>query len=305
MNVLLMNTKNIVIMKRIIRIVFIMFFGLAFLVSCDKETNFADLTNDWKPGGTEYYLQFIDAAQSFETGVTDQGGIIDITAPIAISLLGSPQSSDVIVNLTVNAASTTIEPQMYEMSASSITIPAGQTSGSFTLTAFAEEMPSDEWLDLVLVIDAGDKNAPLGDTLKYKLKRVAFCALLDDSELAGDWTGSDSWDYPTQVVTWVDGGIGDFMINGLNVGWMEDWWGEVITDQVPLVMILYPNGTLEIEEQYYISSTWLGVPADPYSLSATGKWDNCKKEMFIDYVLHQGGEPLSYSFTENIALITK
>ncbi len=291
-------------MKKIIRIAFIMLFGLAFLVSCDKETNFADLTDDWKPGGTEYYLQFIDAAQSFETGVTDLGGFIDITTPISVALLGSPQSTDINIDLVVDD-STTIEPQMYEMSASSITIPAGQTSGSFVLTAYADEMPVDEWLDLVLVIDAGDKNAPVGDTLKYKLKRIAFCPLLDDSELAGDWTGSDDWDNPTQVVTWVDGGTSDFMINGLNVGWMEGWWGEVITDQVPLVMILYPNGSLEIVEQYYITSTWNGAPQPTYNLSATGKWDNCKKEMVIDYVLHQGGEPLSYSFTETIALITK
>ena len=74
-----------------------------------------------------------------------------------------------------------------------------------------------------------------------------FCPLNDLNDLVGTWTGNDSEGNPTQVVTSVDGT--DFIINGLNVGWMTGYWGEVIIDQVPLVMIMYPNGTLEIELQ--------------------------------------------------------
>lgn len=293
------------VMKRIIRIIFIIIVSSAFLISCEeKETNFKSMYEKWSPGTDgSYYLQFVDASQSFETGVDDQGSFIDINTTIAVALLGSPQSTDINVTINLNPAST-VADSMYLLSASGITIPAGKTSGSFSLTAYAEKMPIDEWLDLIMVIDAGANNAPTGTTLHYKLKRILFCPLEDLNDLVGTWTGKDSWDYPTQVVTFVDGVTGDFMINGLNVGWMTDYWGEVVVDQVPLIMIMNPNGTLEIELQYYMETTWDGAPQPTYSISATGKWDNCKKTMIINYELWQGGDVLT-TFTEDIALVTK
>ena len=91
------------------------------------------------------------------------------------------------------------------------------------------------------------------------------------------------------------------MIDGLTVGWMTGYWGEVIVTQTPLVMIMNPNGTLEIEEQDYMETTWNGDPQPKYSVSGTGLWDNCKKTMVIDYDLHQGGGVL-ISITEDIEL---
>lgn len=136
------------------------------------------------------------------------------------------------------------------------------------------------------------------DTLAITL--TAFCPLVDLNDLVGTWTGDDSEGNPTQVVTFVDGS--NFMINGLNVGWMVGYWGEIIVDQVPLIMIMNENGTLEIELQYYMETTWNGAPQPTYSIAATGVWDNCLKTMTIDYDLYQGGSVLT-SITENITLL--
>jgi len=136
------------------------------------------------------------------------------------------------------------------------------------------------------------------DTIDVSLS--AFCPLTDLNDLVGTWTGTDSEGNATQVVTSVNGS--DFIIDGLNVGWMTGYWGEVITEQIPLVMIMNEDGSLEIELQYYMSTTWNGDPQPTYSIAATGFWDNCLKTMTIDYDLYQGGGVLT-SITENISLI--
>ena len=151
-------------------------------------------------------------------------------------------------------------------------------------------------LFVVETTSGGKTSAP--DTLDITL--TAFCPLVDLNDLAGTWTGSDSEGNATQVVTFVDGS--NFMINGLNVGWMVGYWGEVIVDQVPLVMKMNENGTLEIELQYYMETTWNDDPQPTYSIAATGVWDNCIKTMTIDYDLYQGGGVLT-SITENITLV--
>lgn len=141
----------------------------------------------------------------------------------------------------------------------------------------------------------GKTSAP--DTIEVSLS--AFCPLVDLNDLAGTWTGTDSEGNATQVVTSVDGS--NFIIDGLNVGWMVGYWGEIITDQVPLVMIMNADGSLEIELQYYMETTWNGDPQPTYSIAATGFWDNCIKTLTINYDLYQGGGVLT-SITENIAL---
>ncbi len=287
------------VMKRIIKIVFIIIVGGVFLISCEnKETNWDSMYTEWSPGPGNYYLQFVDAAQSFETSIDEQGEPIDINAPIAVALLGAPQGADLDVSLKLDPSST-IADTMFSFSATSLTIPAGKTSASFSLTAYANKMPIDESLDLIMHIDEGENNAPTGATLHYKLKRILFCPLEDLNDLVGSWSGTDSEGNASQVVTFLDGS--NFMIDGLNVGWMTGYWGEVITEQIPLIMIMNPNGTLKIDEQYYMSTTWNGSPQPTYSISATGKWDNCKKTLVIDYDLHQGGDVL-ISITENITL---
>ena len=152
-------------MKRIFRILLLFTVGGIFLFSCtNKETNFRSLYKQWDPNATaNYYIQFVDASQSFETGVAEDGSFIDISGTISVALLGAPQSSALDVSLVKVAASTTLADSMYSMSAQSLTIPAGQTSASLSITAFADKMPVDEWLDLVLVLDVGDHNAPVGD----------------------------------------------------------------------------------------------------------------------------------------------
>ena len=267
--------------------------------ACEQpESNWNTMTNDYNKNNKTYYVQFMQSSGSFQTAIDENGQPVDIVQPISVSLMGAPQASDVTVTLSKNNSST-MGDNMYTLSSNTITIPAGATSGSVILTALAAEMVEDETVTLVLDMDAGGAEATSAFQINYNLKRIKFCPLEDLNDLVGSWKGTDTEGNASQVVTSIDGD--NFLIDGLNVGWMTGYWGEVIITQTPLVMIMNPNGTLEIELQDYMTTTWNGDPQPGYSVAATGLWDNCKKTMVIDYDLHQGGGVL-ISISEDLEL---
>ncbi|MFH0758813.1 MAG: DUF1735 domain-containing protein [Bacteroidota bacterium] len=282
---------------------YILIFVIGGLVmsSCENvETNWDNMTNDFDKNSTTYYIQFLNASAYYETAIDADGLPTNITTTVGVALLGAPQASDVVVTLVPDQSST-MTSSMYTLSSNSITIPAGSTSGSVQLVALADKMPEGTALDLVLNMDAGGAEASSAYQLNYTMKRIKFCPLNDLNDLVGSWSGSDDWGYPTQVVTFLDGD--NFMADGFCVGWMGDYWGEVITEQIPLVLTMNPNGTIVIDNQYYMSTTWNGAPQPTYGISGTGKWDNCEKTMIIDYNLHQpyDGDVLT-TFQEVISL---
>ncbi len=287
-------------MKNIIRYVLIFVIGGLVLSSCEETlSNWDAMTNSYDKNNATYYIQFLNATASYETAIDPAGQPTNIETTVGVALLGAPQATDVTVNLVADPSST-LTSDMYTLSSSTITIPAGKTSGSVQMTAIADKMPEDETLKLVLNMDAGGAEASSANQLNYDMLRIKFCPLTDLNELVGAWTGFDSWNYPTEVITFLEGE--KFMIDGLGVGWMTDWWGEIVITQTPVEVTMNPDGTLVIEEQPYMTTTWNGDPQPAYSVEGTGKWDNCKKTLIIDYVFIQGGGPLNYEFIENITL---
>ncbi|MCK4677280.1 MAG: hypothetical protein KAT48_04040, partial [Bacteroidales bacterium] len=278
-------------MKKIIRILLITIVGGAFLFSCDKETNFESLYEDWDPNKSEnYYVQFVNASQSFETGVDLQGNFVNINTKIAIVLLGSPQSTPMDISLEI-APSTTIDPSMYSMSAQSLTIEAGKASASLDFTAYAEEMPVDEWLDLVLVIDAGAHNAPVGDTLKYKLKRIRFCQWTVD-EMVGTYTGSETNAYGIPLIGGAKFEVFKKDDNTIQIsGFFQsiygpNYWGETVTAGDRPEFTYKPNGELEFENQWICQTDGVWdyyMGPDPDN---TAKWDGCNFEFTIPFYFH-------------------
>ncbi|MEA1888077.1 MAG: hypothetical protein U9N72_12800 [Bacteroidota bacterium] len=153
-------------------------------------------------------------------------------------------------------------------------------------------------VSVVETIHSGIETDPYDVTVTV----AQYCPLDDLSDLAGTYTGTDSEGYATNVVTSVDGD--DFLITGLCVGWMEDYWGETITEMVPLVVTMNVNGTLEIERQYAMTTDWQGDPYR-YEIEATGRWNNCNKTLYIEYDLYyEGASSPTISIVEDITLVT-
>lgn len=278
-------------MKKILKYFTVIAITLIGAVSCDYEdTNFEKLTNDIDPNAT-FFAQFTDASKHLQTGIDANGDLVDIETTVAVVLLGTPRSEDTVINFAVDPSST-IDSDMYDLSATSITIPAGKTSGSIDLKTITEQMPAGDVLKLVLNLDAGDHNATAGTQLVYNLERIVFC-LLELSDYVGTWTGTDSWGYKTEIVTTLVNG--DLYMNGIGFGWFQDWWGEVIVSNTPVkVDINLVTGEFIIDRANqtvpYIESTWSGAPQPAYNILASGKiTSTCDQIIDFNYSFDQDG----------------
>lgn len=273
-------------MKNIFKLIFAIIIASISFTSCDEEVAFDALVSAPETGAT-YYMQFKNASKSLETTVNNDGDLVDIETSIVVALMGMPLSTDLVIPLKVDP-STTISSDMYTLSATSITIPAGQSSGSVILKSVVEKMPIAEHMKLVMTIDAGEHNAAMGTTLNYDMFRIDYCYTVLEELVGENWSGIDTWEYPSEVVTYIEDG--KFMINGIGFGWFQDWWGEVIVTNTPLVMdVNEVTGEFTIAEQPYIVSTWGGDPQPAYGLSGSGKIDACNKVITLNYVFHQSG----------------
>ena len=270
---------------------FVLIAASAILSSCDKETFSESSVNALDLNETAYYLQFVDASKSMETGVTLAGGLVEIETTVAVALMGVPQSTDITVDFAVDASST-IDATMYTFSANSITIPAGETSGSVVFTTVAANMPVAESLDLVLNMDAGVHNNPnpAGTQINYELLRIAFCPLVNGAaDLVGSWAGTDGTFWASQITTVVNGA--DLDVTGVSFPMMTGWWGEPIVAGGTFTMTVAGNGFVDIPRQYIYTTTYGGAEYT-YEVEGSGKWTNCgaKPTLLITYDIYYPGD---------------
>lgn len=272
-------------MKNILKYILIFVSGALVLASCENvESNYGNMTNDYDENNSTYYIQFLNASASYETAIDEAGLPTDIETTVGVALLGAPQSSDIVITLSADASST-LTSSMYTLAATSITIPAGQTSGSVGLTAIADEMPEGEALDLVLNMDAGGAEASSAFQLDYSMKRIKFCAWTVD-EMVGAYSGSDyngyagsgSTGYNFEVFKVDDSHI---EVSGMGQHLYSAIWGEAVTLGDRVVMQVNPNGTLEFDNQLLCQTD--GVWDYYMSQSTTPKWDGCTMTFTIPW----------------------
>lgn len=272
-------------MKNLIKYILIFVIGGAFLSSCEENlSNWDAMTDSYDKNNSEYYIQFLNATASYETAIDDAGLPTNITTTVGVALLGAPQSSDVTVTLVVDPSST-ISDNMYTLSSSSITIPAGSTSGSVSLTTNADQMPEDVNLKLVLNMDAGGAEATSATVLNYSLKRIKFCAWTVD-EMVGTYTGSD---YNGYAGSGADGYAFEVFkvddthieVSGMGQHLYSAIWGETVTAGDRVLIQVNPNGTIAFENQFLCQTD--GVWDYYMGPSSAGKWDGCNMTFIIPW----------------------
>lgn len=283
-------------MKKIYKALFLFIAVGAMVISCDKtklEGGFEAMTQS-PDANASYYIQFVDPVQSFETGVGLDGSLIEIQTTIGIVLMGTPQSQDITVNLNIDPSST-ISSDMYTLSGTSITIPAGKTSGSVDFSTIAANMPAGQALELDISIDQGEHNSPNsnGLALKYGLTRLLFCPLVNGSaDLVGSWPGTDGQgDYTyASIITATQNGA-NLDATGMGVGFINDFWAEDVVAGGTCTLTIQPNGLIDIPRQYLFTTVYAGVNYD-YEIEGSGKWDNCgpAPHMVINYDIYYAGE---------------
>jgi hypothetical protein len=278
-------------MKKILLVIFAFLAAVALMPSCDDvETGFAKITSEPNQSSS-YYVQFINATKSFETGVTESGALIEVEQPVSVVLMGMPQTAAITVNLTVDPSST-MTPAMYTLSANSITIDAGKTSGSVTFKTKAASMPVGQTLKLVLTISAGEHNSPNPAAVKltYSVKRIEFCPLANGvASLVGTYSGSDAGYAVSNIIASVS--TTKLKVENISEEFIADFWGEPVVSGGSFLMTVSGNGVVDIPRQYIYTTVYKGVNYD-YEIKGSGKWENCgaKPKLTFTYDIYYPGD---------------
>jgi hypothetical protein len=141
-----------------------------------------------------------------------------------------------------------------------------------------------------------------------KVRVKKYCPLANGvNSLVGSWEGTDAY-YPSVVTTAVNGT--KLAVTGMNKGFIEDWWGEIITAGGTFNMTVNIDGTLDIPRQYIFTTVYKGVSYD-YEIKGSGTWDNCgtKPAFTITYDIYYPGDAKGIaatyaSYLNNIAFLS-
>lgn len=278
-------------MKKILLGIFAFLAAGALVPSCDEiETGFDKFTST-PDQSSSYYVQFINATKSYETGVTEAGALVEVEQPVSVVLMGVPQAEAITVNLTADPSST-LTSAMYTLSANSITIPAGKTSGSVTFKTKAASMPVGQTLKLVLTISAGDHNSPNSGAIKltYSVKRIEFCPLANGvASLVGTWGGSDAGYTVSNIIASVS--TTKLKVENIGEEFIADFWGEPVVAGGSFLMTVSGNGIIDIPRQFIYTTVYKGVNYD-YEIKGSGKWENCgaKPKLIFTYDIYYPGD---------------
>ncbi|MEO9571340.1 MAG: DUF1735 domain-containing protein [Polaribacter sp.] len=290
-------------MKNIIKKITLIIAIFTLAISCtETEDNFEALTSKLDlNAASKYYVQFTNAAQTSETGVALTGDLVEIETTVAVTLMGAPKNEDISVDFALDPSST-LSSDMFTLSANSITIPAGETSGSVDFSTIAENMPVGETVNFILNLDAGENNSPNsnGTVLNYTLKRIEFCPLTNGSvDFEGSWsvttdvntgsTGNPAWFTEVNFTT-VANGTDKLDVSGLGESFIAGFWGEPVVSGGTFTMDIAPNGVVTIPRQYIYTTTYSGTNYD-YEIEGTGTWTNCgdKPTLTIAYDIYYPG----------------
>jgi hypothetical protein len=115
-----------------------------------------------------------------------------------------------------------------------------------------------------------------------KVRVNPFCPLAIDG-FVGTWTGTDGqgadYTYPGTITTTLS--ETKILVGGINVGFMEGFWGETIVAGGTCLMTVNSDGTVDIPEQYFCDTDF----SAGYKIKGSGTWDNCgaKPNLIINY----------------------
>ncbi|WP_373059756.1 hypothetical protein [Zunongwangia sp. H14] len=260
-------------MKNIINRFTILMVSTMLLLSCEE--------NEIPTIGDDYPVlaQFSDSSVTLAT--PEEGASVEVDVVVTTTA-----STERTVNVEIDPESTASADQY---SVSDLVIPAGSYTGTLTVSGNFEAIPESGSTHLILNLTDVEGNETLVDngTLDVELFRRCSLALED---LVGTWSGTDIWGYPTEFNTYIEDGE-LMMTGGLVYGWLNDAWGEPIVAEAPVKLeVDLESFEVKIPEQYYVSTTYEGVPQPDYNLKGSGEIVNsCEKIMDISPILVQPG----------------
>lgn len=267
-------------MKNIIKQLMIITVGVLTIFSCEYDDNeFEKLTNHAPDPNAGFFVQFDNNVIDKQLTVDENSNAINITETMEVELLGMPQSEAITVTISADPSST-MTSDMYTLSTTSVIIPAGKASATFTITTVADNMPQCEFVTLKLNLSAGDNTtgSEPGKTASFRTRKISPSPLENGlSDLEGSWgieqsyTNGDYYDEPSFNATW-DGT--NLIVPGFGQPMIVDFWGEPVVSGGTTTMTVSEDGTITIPRQY-IFTTVYPPPSGPnydYEIEGSGSW---------------------------------
>ncbi|WP_242133338.1 hypothetical protein [Aestuariivivens marinum] len=257
-------------MKKILSLFTIMLVFVVF-TNCEE--------NEITPRISE--IDYVSFESDFNINV-DPSGSISRDINIYTSTI---KNTDRTFNISIDTDLTSAPASAYSIP-STVVVPANTNIGIITLSVNGENINPNGGDTLVLDLNSNNDYF-VGESLTINIK--AFCPF-ELEDLVGTWTGTTSYGYPTQMVTSINSS-GELEITGIAVGFIENAWGEVITEMKSVVVdVDLDTGLFEIEQTPYMSTTYLGDPQPTYNLVGTGLFTVCSTTSIdLDYDLIQAG----------------
>lgn len=109
------------------------------------------------------------------------------------------------------------------------------------------------------------------------------------------WSGTDAG-HDSQVTTGVD--CDGNVIAGLNAGWIDVDWGEVVVEAGTVHYTVDNAGVVTIENQFLFTTTWNGAVQPDYHIEGSGTYDAVAGTLNLKYSLIQNGTDLALAYGE-------
>ena len=270
--------------------------SISFSCSYD-DNNWDALFNHAPDPGADYYVQFDNNVLNGQLGVDENSNPINLKGTVEVKLMGMAQSEAVTATITADPSST-MTPDMYTLSATSVTIPAGKASATFDITTVAENMPQCEYVTLVLNLDAGEHTTASdpGKIASFTARKISPSPLANGlSDLAGVWGVDTSYTNGTYFneqnfsATW-DGT--NLIASGLGQDFINNFWAETVVAGGTCNMTVTEDGTVTIPRQYIFTTVYSGVNYD-YEIEGSGTWVSLCGEapvMNLQYDIYYAGD---------------
>jgi len=284
-------------MKNILKIITLIIATCFVTVSCDYDDTNYDMLIKAPDASDGYYLQFENNQLNTQVGRDTIGNPIEVKRTILVRIMGLPQTEDITATISHNAAST-MSTDMYTLSTTSVTIPAGKTSASIDFSTISEKMPECEYVTLILDLNAGDNTTPSdnGTKVNFTIRKASPTPLENGlSDLAGSWgvdesfTNGDYFDEANFSATW----DGTYLIaSGLGQQMIANFWGEPVVAGGDINMTVTDDGTITIPRQYIYTTVYDGANYD-YEIEGSGTWVSlCGEapEMRLKYDIYYPGD---------------
>ena len=278
---------------------FIMITAIASIsFSCNYDDNNWDalFNHDPDPSAT-YYMQFDNNIIDKQLGVDANSDPVDITVTMEVKLLGLPQSEAITATISADASST-MTADMYTLSTTSVSIPAGKASATFSITTVAANMPQCEYVTLNLNLDAGDHTTASvpGKTASFTTRKISPSPLANGvADLAGVWgvdtsyTNGSYFNEQNFSATY----DGTYLITStLGQDFIKNFWAETVTSADAVQMTVTADGMVTIPRQHVFTTDYAGSPYD-YEIEGSGTWVSLCGEapvMNLQYDIYYEGD---------------